>query len=175
MAAPGGSSATRDERAIRVRAATARDLAAVVELRVALLREHPAHPIYGRVRPDVMARARELFDAQLRSTMERIFIAESGGEAVGVLRCVESMGSPLLEPPRYAYVSSAYVRPAFRRRGILRAMLGAADGWALGRGLDQMRLHNVTGSEAAEGAWHSLGFGEVEQVRVRSLGVPPPR
>ena len=152
-----------------------RDLDAVVELRLALLREHPDHPVYGRLRPDVDERARGLFATQLRSTMEAIFLGELDGEVVGVLRCVESMGSPLLDPARYAYVSSAYVRPEARRRGVLRALLRAADRWARARGLDQMRLHNVAGSASAEGAWSALGFAVVEQVRVRDLGRGGPR
>jgi GNAT superfamily N-acetyltransferase len=155
--------------AIRVREAVPRDLDAVVALRLALLREHPDHPVYGRLRTDVTARARELFAAQLRSTMEAIFLAESAGEVVGILRCVESIGSPLLEPARYAYVSSVYVRPELRRRGVLRALLRAAERWSRARGLDQMRLHNVAGSAMAEAAWSSLGFAVVEQVRVRDL------
>ena len=155
---------------VHVREATLRDLEAVVALRIALLREHPDHPIYGRLRPDVDDRARGLFASQLRSTTETIFLAEIEEEVVGVLRCVESIGSPLLDPPRYAYVSSAYVRPEFRRRGALRALLRAAERWAGARGLDQMRLHNVAGSDAAERAWSALGFAVVEQVRVRSLG-----
>lgn len=154
---------------VRVREATPRDLDAVVELRLALLREHPDHPIYGRLRPDVVERARGLFGAQLRSSMEAIFLAEHDGAPIGVLRCVESVGSPLMEPARYAYVSSTYVRPGFRRRGVLRALLRAADRWARARGLDQMRLHNVAGSADAEGAWSALGFSVVEQVRVRHL------
>jgi GNAT superfamily N-acetyltransferase len=153
----------------RVRVATPRDLDAVLALRLALLREHPDHPIYGRLRPDVSARARQLFGAQLRSPSEAIFLADLGGETVGVLRCVESVGSPLFEPARYAYVSSVYVRPDARRRGALRTLLGAAERWARGRGLDQMRLHNVAGSPGAEGAWGALGFFVVEQVRVRNL------
>jgi GNAT superfamily N-acetyltransferase len=155
---------------ITVREATSRDLEAVVSLRLALLRSHPEHPIYGRLRADVGDRARELFAAQLRSTMESIFLAERSNTVVGVLRCVESIGSPLLEPARYAYVSSVYVRPDARRRGVLRALLRAAERWARGRGLDQMRLHNVAGSADAEGAWSALGFDVVEQVRVRNLG-----
>jgi GNAT superfamily N-acetyltransferase len=162
---PAGPGAAR----VRVREAAPRDLEAVVELRLALLREHPDHPIYGRLRHDVSDRARGLFATQLRSTMEVIFLAELGEEVVGVLRCVESIGSPLLEPARYAYVSSTYVRPEARRRGVLRALLRAADRWSRARGLDQMRLHNVAGSESAEGAWSALGFSIVEQVRVRSL------
>ena len=155
---------------VRVREATARDLDAVIELRLALLREHPDHPIYGRLRADVGDRARGLFATQLRSSMEVIFLAELAGTVVGVLRCVESVGSPLLDPARYAYVSSTYVRPDARRRGVLRALLRAADRWSRARGLDQMRLHNVAGSTAAERAWSALGFDVVEQVRVRHLG-----
>lgn len=153
----------------RVRAASPRDLEAVLALRLALLREHPDHPIYGRLRPDVTARARTLFGAQLRSPSEAIFLASLGGDTVGVLRCAESAGSPLFDPPRYAYVSSVYVRPDARRRGALRALLDAAERWALARGLDQMRLHNVSGSAGAESAWDALGFAVVEQVRLRDL------
>ena len=157
----------------RVRPATPRDLDAVVSLRLALLREHPDHPIYGRLRPEVDHRARELFAAQLRARAETIFLAEIAGEVVGIIRCVESIGSPLLEPARYGYVSSAYVRPDVRRRGVLRALLAEVEQWCRARGLDQMRLHNVAGSETAERAWHALGFAIVEQVRLRTI--PPLR
>ncbi|MEP6617918.1 MAG: GNAT family N-acetyltransferase [bacterium] len=158
-----------DASCIRVREATTRDLDSVVALRLALLREHPDHPIYGRLRADVTARARELYTAQLRSTLEAIFLAELDGDVVGILRCVESIGSPLLDPARYAYVSSVYVRPDARRRGVLRALLAAAERWSRVRDLDQMRLHNVSGSSDANGAWSALGFEIVEHVRVRDL------
>jgi len=153
----------------RVRPATPRDLDAVVALRIALLREHPDHPIYGRLRPEIDRRARDLFAAQLRARTETILLAELAGEVVGIIRCVESIGSPLLEPARYAYVSSAYVRPDVRRRGVLRALVAEVERWTRARGLDQMRLHNVAGSEAAERAWDALGFAIVEQVRVRTI------
>jgi ribosomal protein S18 acetylase RimI-like enzyme len=164
-ASPAASTAA----APRVRPATPRDLEAVVALRIALLREHPDHPIYGRLRPEIDRRARELFAAQLRARTETIFLAELAGEVVGIIRCVESIGSPLLEPTRYAYISSAYVRPDVRRRGVLRALMSEVERWCRSRGLDQMRLHNVAGSEAAERAWNALGFAIVEQVRLRTI------
>jgi ribosomal protein S18 acetylase RimI-like enzyme len=167
------SSAANTAAVPRVRPATPRDLDAVVALRIALLREHPDHPIYGRLRPEIDRRARELFAAQLRARTETILLAELAGEVVGIIRCVESIGSPLLEPARYAYVSSAYVRPDARRRGVLRALVTEVERWCRARGLDQMRLHNVAGSEAAERAWNALGFAIVEQVRLREI--PPSR
>jgi GNAT superfamily N-acetyltransferase len=162
---------------IEVRRAMLKDLDAVIDLRLALLREYPDHPIYGRLQPDVSARARTLFGAQLRSPGESIFLAcfaqargrDATAASVGILRCTESTSSPLLEPVRYAYVSSVYVRPEARRRGVLKALLGTADGWSRARGLDEMRLHNVAGSPVVEGAWGALGFEIVEQVRLRRL------
>ena len=152
-----------------VRPATIGDLSLVVELRLALLREHPTHPIYGGLRKDAPARARELFAAQIKAEHEVIFLAFVEESVAGILRCMESVGSLLLEPAHYAYVSSVYVKPEHRRRGVLRALVRSAEQWATKRGLDQMRLHNVVGSEEAEAAWSALGFDVVEQVRLRRL------
>ena len=113
--------------------------------------------------------AAKLFAAQLQLPNEVIFLAEMGGEAVGVLRCIHSAGSPLLDPPQYAYVSSVYVVPRAREQGVLRALLAAADDWCTDRGLDEMRLHNAADNPLANAAWEALGFEVVEHLRVRSL------
>ena len=152
-----------------VRQATRVDLDVVVRLRLALLLEHRGHVVYGRLRPDAADRARVLYATQLEARGEAIFLAEQRGETVGILRCVESHGSPLLQPSRYGYVSSVYVIPEARRRGVLRALLGAADAWCRARGLDEMRLHNATESVVANAAWGALGFAPVETLRVRPV------
>ena len=153
-----------------VRRASSADLETVIALRIALLREYHSHPVYGRLRADAEMRARPAFATQLTSAMEAIFLAEDGGEAIGLLRCVEVVGAPMLLPERYCYVSSVYVRPEFRRRGVLRAMLAAAETWCRDRGLTEMRLHNIDTSETAVSAWDALGFDVVEQVRVHRFG-----
>jgi aminoglycoside 6'-N-acetyltransferase I len=136
-----------------------------------LLREHGGNPIYRRLRQDADRKARPLYAAQLRSTQEVIFLAERGGKTVGILRCVDTLGSPLLDPSRYGYVSSVYVRPAARRSGVLRALLEAAERWARGRGLTELRLHNAADNALAVAAWGELGFEVVEQLRLRPI--PP--
>jgi ribosomal protein S18 acetylase RimI-like enzyme len=150
---------------VQVRPATPADLAFVVELRMALLREHGNNPIYARLRPDAPVRARRIFSAQLSSPNERIFLAEADGAVIGIIRCVESTGSPLLDPARYAYISSAYVRPEARRRGVLRALVAAARNWCAERGLDEARLHSVADDEGSNRAWDALGFDVVEHMR----------
>jgi ribosomal protein S18 acetylase RimI-like enzyme len=104
---------------VTVRRATAADIDTVVALRLALLREYHEHPVYGRLRPDAETRARPMFAAQLDSSTEAMYLAEENGAAIGLIRCVESAASPLLIPDRYCYISSVYVRPEHRRRGVL--------------------------------------------------------
>ena len=152
-----------------MREATDADVDAVAALRLALLREHDGHAVFGRLHADAEARAPRLCAQQVASAHDVFFIAESDGEPVGLLRCTESKASPLLLPERFAYVSSVYVRPPFRRLGVLRALLQRADAWCRARGLTEMRLHNVPGDVAAA-VWAALGFGVVEEVRTREIG-----
>ena len=155
--------------AVHVRRARLSDLETVVRLRLALLREHRDHPIYGRLRPDAESRARDIFGSQLLSPGEVMFLAERGDRVVGILRCVESMASPLLQPPRYGYVSSVYVEPDARRAGVLTALLAEAERWCAERGLTEIRLHSVHGDDVAGTAWERMGFGPVEVVRMKKL------
>jgi GNAT superfamily N-acetyltransferase len=161
----------RPQPALTIRQAGPEDLSTVVALRLSLLREHRDHAIYGRLRADAARRARELFAAQLDSSGEVMFLAERGGQVVGILRCVESTGSPLLHPQRYGYVSSVFVTPSARRSGVLRALVERAVRWCEDRGLDEMRLHSVAGDAVSEAAWDALGFEIVEYVRLRRLGL----
>ncbi len=154
---------------ISVRRATADDLETVVALRLALLREECQSPGYGRVRPGVARRARQLYRAQLESPAEVTLLAEQDGVAQGILRCAESNGHPLLEPDHYAYVSSVYVVPAARRSGVVRALLGYASQWCRDHDLVEMRLHNAADSAVANAAWDALGFTVVEHLRVRRV------
>lgn len=157
-------------RGLVVRPATINDLSAIVELRLALLREYHEHPFYAKLRPNPRERAYDLYQNQLASPFETIFIAERDGEAVGLLRCVDTPTSPVLLPERYCYVSSVYVLPAERKKGVLRALIAAADQWCENRGLSEMRLHNSAFSRDARQAWGKVGFEVVEEVRRRPIG-----
>lgn len=153
---------------ISVRRATLGDLPTIVELRLALLRENGDHPVYGQLRADARERAYDVFGAQLRSPQEIMFLAENAAGVAGILRCVETLNSPLLHPDRYCYVSSVYVRPSSRRSGVLKALLRRAEEWCAERGLTEMRLHNVPGGSASA-AWTAAGFGVIEEVRRKGI------
>jgi GNAT superfamily N-acetyltransferase len=157
---------------LAVRPARLDDLNDIVELRLALLREYSDAPMYERLRPDAESRARELFSSQLLAVNETILLALRRGRSVGILRCVDTVGSPLVYPDRYCYVSSVYVRPAERRNGVLRALVAAAERWCAERGIGEMRLHNSLSSPIAGEVWDAFGFEVVEHVRRRVLHDP---
>lgn len=159
-------------RRVTVRRAEPSDLATVVSLRLALLREYGGHPLYAELHHDVVDRAFDLYHAQIVAADERLFLAELGGQAVGILRAADVRGSSLVLPERYCYVSSVYVVPSARRRGVMRALVRAAEAWCDERGLGEMRLHNASSSRVAVAAWSALGFAVVEQVRRRVVRAP---
>ena len=140
-----------------------------MRLRIALLREHSDNAVYGRLRADAEERAFELFGAQLRMEDQVTFLAERGSSAIGVLRCADTMGSPLLDPPRYGYISSVYVVPEERRHGVLHALFEVAEDWCVARGLTELRLHNAPENPLSSAAWTALGFEVVEHLRMRAI------
>lgn len=157
-------------RAPRVRRATVADLAVVVELRLALLREYSNHPVYGQLRHDVDTRAVPVFEQQIKATDQAIFLADRGDDVAGIARAADVKGSPLLLPERYCYVTSVYVRPAHRHHGVLSALMDHVEDWARSRGLTEMRLHNSTLNDTARSAWEQLGFVVNEEVRLKRVG-----
>ena len=145
------------------------DAERIAELRLALLGEHRSNPIYSRMRRDASSRAIELTQEQLASDREAIFVATTGERIVGVLRCIDQRGHRLLRPTRFALISTVYVEPAARRRGVLRSLMDAAIAWSRERGLTELRLQNAIDNPLARAAWDALGFRVVEQIRFRPL------
>lgn len=152
-----------------VRAATTDDLDAVVRLRMALLRDEAKSTLDARLRRDAPQRARALFAAELANDRGVTLLALSRGRAVGVVRCSTSRSAELVGPNPYAYLSWAWVRPEYRRRGVLRALVAAAERWSRERGLTEMRLRVTMGNVVGDAAWSALGFAPVEVVRRRRI------
>ena len=64
---------------------------------------------------------------------------------------------------------AVFVVPGERRKGVLRALVAAAERWCEEHDITEMRLHNSAASREARHAWTSLGFDVVEEVRRREV------
>lgn len=157
---------------IAVRAAAPDDLETVVSLRLALLREEAARDRSAPPDASAEARAYHVYGAQLACDRETTFLAVHRGRAVGILRCTRATDPSLVRPGPYAVLTSAYVRPTYRHRGVLRALLGRADEWCRARGLPEMRLHAFVENTDGNAAWEALGFAATEVRRRRVVPGP---
>lgn len=138
-------------------------------MRSALLRESRGNPAYRRLRRDYASRARAVFGAQLDDARCLTLLAVAGEQPVGLLRCTVSQPNALYDPPRHAYVLSVFVMPPYRRRGVLTALVRAADRWCRANGIEEMRLHVGVENAAGNAAWEALGFEPAETLCVRRV------
>lgn len=90
------------------------------------------------------------------SQVERIFLAEIGGVAVGFASLWVFPVACFAEP--YAEVSELYVHEDYRRRGIGRALLTYAIQVARAAGARELRLVTGFRNTAAQRLYSSLGF-----------------
>jgi len=90
----------------------------------------------------------------------RIFVSEENGAVVGFVGVLARVVPEPDEAQAYAYVSDLVVLPAYRRRGIGRALLERAEAYARGEGARVLRVGVLAKNEAAARLYRSLGFGD---------------
>jgi ribosomal protein S18 acetylase RimI-like enzyme len=122
---------------------------------------------WGRVYRTVRASFRgELVDpldvlVMLLLPWVRVLVAEDGGELVGTTIVIPA---PL---SRSALISTVGVIPAYRRQGVARALMAAAERAADGR---RLRLDVYADNAAALALYRSLGYRERQRSRGRPGG-----
>lgn len=154
---------------IVVRRATIKDLDQVVALRLALLREEAQNPFFANPHPDAATRAIELTRGELAMPGEVFLVAEIDEAIVGILRCRLVRRMPLVASDRQAVVTTVYVVPQQRRRGVLSALLSYADRWCRRQGVSDMRLQCALSNEIGQKAWEALGFKPAETLYLRTI------
>lgn len=78
---------------------------------------------------------------------------------------------------RVAYLEGWYVVPSARRRGVGRALIEAAERWALGQGCTELASDALIDNRASDAAHRATGFEAVERVTCFRKALPgaPPR
>lgn len=69
------------------------------------------------------------------------------------------------EPGHLAYLEGWWVEPGFRRRGVGRALVAAAEEWGRAQGCREFGSDTEVSNTASAAAHAALGFTEVEQLR----------
>jgi GNAT superfamily N-acetyltransferase len=92
-------------------------------------------------------------------------VAEQHDDVVGLLHAFER---PALEKPCEVIVQALVVDPKVRGRGIGKALMGAAEGWAATRGQPSVALH----TRNAQGYYTHLGYAKVASSDLMRKAIP---
>lgn len=159
---------------IEIRAAKHGDEASLVELTAIVHEMHlAAEPeCFKPMDPSEMT---EWFVARIDNPQTSIWIAEAAGDAIGCLvaSLVEQPESPFRPARRYLELMQMVVRPAWRRRGVARALVQVLVSHAAREHIREIELTSWSFNQAAQRAFAQLGFSP-RHVRFVRLAEEPP-
>jgi len=142
---------------IRVRPAAPSDAVSWLRMRDALWPHH-----------DTGSHADEVelyFAGKLRGLQEVLLAFDETGAAVGFAELSIRSYAEHCETDRVAYLEGWYVEPGVRRKGVGRALVDAAEGWAIKQGCTEFGSDAGLENELSAAAHHALGFEETVRLR----------
>lgn len=152
---------------VTYRAATLEDLPALAQLRWEMQvdwRDDAA--TFAAAREPYIATYCAAMREEMRAGRMCAWLAEADGAPVAAVTLMTYLVSPSLEEPRRVrgQVSNVYTRPAYRRLGISRILMGQLLEWA--RAHDVLRLL-LWSSEMGRPLYASLGFAASDAMEYR--------
>lgn len=142
---------------IHVRPVTRADADAWTRMRVALW---PEDTCEGHRRE-----VDRFFDGTLRMPLEVLVAVDLPGTPVGFVELSIRGYAEDCVTDRVAYVEGWYVEPPMRRRGVGRALVAAAEDWAIAQGCTEFGSDALLDNTTSAAAHLALGFSETVQLR----------
>ncbi len=108
--------------------------------------------------------ARAFLATGTQPTLTAVFVADDGSSPVG---CIELSIRPFsdgCESMPVPHVEGWYVEPRARGRGVGRALVQAAEGWARALGFTELASDAELSNEASQRAHAGCGFEETERL-----------
>lgn len=115
----------------------------------------------------------QFFAGKLSMPLAVLLAVDDSGAAFGF---VELSIRPYAEDcvtDRVAYLEGWYVDPGARRQGVGRALVAAAEKWAVEQGCSEFGSDALIDNEISAAAHKALGFEETVQIRCFRKALPP--
>jgi len=107
----------------------------------------------------------QYFEGNLHMLLEVLLAFDENGAAVGFAELSIRSYAEDCETDRVAYLEGWYVAPEFRRRGIGRALIAAAEEWGIRQGCTEFGSDALLENELSAVAHRALGFEETVRLR----------
>ena len=123
------------------------------------------HALHQQARPDLFAPCRHLFtreefESMLGDPRQILLIAEAGGAPAGICaaRLAQPPDCPFLHPAKALHIGDLFVEEGYRRRGVGRALLEAAQRLGREKGAQRLTLLVWPFNQGALAFYERLGF-----------------
>ena len=105
------------------------------------------------------------FAGTLKNPLEVLLAVDEAGKTIGFAELSIRNYAEDCETDRVAYLEGWYVDAEWRRRGVGRALVVAAEAWARSQGCTEFASDALLDNKISEAAHLALGFEETEQIR----------
>jgi len=110
---------------------------------------------------------------ELSMPLAVLIASDESGQAVGFAELSIRPYAEDCVTGRVAFLEGWYVAPEFRRRGIARALVEAAEQWAIEQGCTEFASDALVDNEISAIAHAKCGFKEVAVIRCFKKNLPP--
>lgn len=148
-----------------VRSATVADTPAWLRMRCALWPKGSASEHRNEIA--------RFFAGQLRDPLAVLLAVASSGEALGFAELSIRAYAEDCLTDRVAYLEGWYVVPEARRQSVGRALVAAAERWAVTQGCTEFASDALIDNDVSAAAHHALGFAETVQIRCFRKALDP--
>lgn len=107
----------------------------------------------------------EFFAGHLKMPLEVLLAIDERGDPIGFAELSIRAYAEDCDTDRVGYLEGWYVSPRFRRNGVGRALVIAAEEWARRQGCTEFASDALLDNAASAAAHHALGFTETVQIR----------
>ena len=119
--------------------------------------------------PSDPALARDFLEARLARGESIVFLAETGGEAIGFAQLFPSFSSTFAQ--RIYILNDLFVDPDVRRQGVGRALLDAAAAFARSEGAVRLKLSTAIDNHVAQAGYAKAGYQRDDAFYVYTLSL----
>lgn len=154
---------------MEIRNAAATDIPDLVPLWIDFMDYHAGlDPAFTRS-PDAVDNWTSYLAGKMEDRDFAVFVAEEDSRLAGYTVAFVQTYPPIWTVKARGFIDEAYVAPDFRRRGVGKMLLAAAEEWLAGCGMEHVELKVDVANDPSLGFWRDMGFETRVEIMSKKL------